>query len=178
MKQRIAVDLQSDALHLQGFRCRVCHKWHDKLPTSYSAKVPFAVALIPQEEQKERVVLTAEQCVIDQRMFFLRGRISIPIIGQDESFSWRVWAKVEQVDFTRANGTLESQAPPFQGWLNTQLPFYGGMLNCEVRVRKPVGRELHFEVVDPTFPLAVEQKRGITIDWVQEIAEVFLHPGG
>jgi hypothetical protein len=48
----------------------------------------------------------------------------------------------------------------------------------ELRVlTQPVGQRPHFEIVDSAHPLAVEQRRGITMGRVQEIAEFFLHPG-
>jgi hypothetical protein len=61
---------------------------------SYSVKVPHAVAAIPEHELDRRVVFTLDQCVIDRRAFYLRGRIPVPVTGQAEPFIWGVWARV------------------------------------------------------------------------------------
>ena len=44
------------------------------------------VAAIPDAELDRRVVFTLDQCVIDQREFYLRGRIPVPVIGRHEPF--------------------------------------------------------------------------------------------
>jgi hypothetical protein len=61
--------------------------------------------------------------------------------------------------------------------LNTQISLYGDTLNLAVRVRtQVVGRRPHFEVIDQAHPLAIEQREGISIQRVREIAEEILHP--
>ena len=75
-----------------GFDCSVCGEHHDVLPLSYSVKAPLAVTAIPLDEFEKRVVITPDQCVIDGRDFYLRGRILVPIIGLGEPFVWGVWA--------------------------------------------------------------------------------------
>jgi hypothetical protein len=61
---------------------------------SYSVKVPSAVAAIPESELDQRVVFTLDDCVIDRRQFYLRGRIPVPVISQADPFIWGVWAPV------------------------------------------------------------------------------------
>ena len=84
-----------------GFICRRCGEWHDVLPMSYSVKAPLAATRIAEEELEQRVVLTADQCVIDGRRFYLRGRIPIPVMGNAEPFIWGVWAEVNARNFLR-----------------------------------------------------------------------------
>ena len=165
----------------QGFSCTICHKWHDRLPMSYSVKVPSAVAAIPKSELDQRVVFTLDQCVIDRRQFYLRGRIPVPVIDQAEPFIWGVWAQVGEPDFVRANAMWKTEGrekeKSFRGWLNTPIPLYDGTMSLELSVQtQPVGRRPHFELVDSAHPLAVEQRNGITMTRVREIAEAFLHP--
>ena len=50
----------------------------------------MAAKEIPSEEVEKRVVLTSDQCVIDGRAFYLRGRILVPVSGLDEPFVWGV----------------------------------------------------------------------------------------
>ena len=105
------------------------------------------------------------------------------VIGLDEPFVWGVWAEVSPTNFVRTNElwTVEGREaePAFPGWLNTQLPVFGDTFNLEVSVQtQRVGKRPHFTVVDEEHPLAVEQKNGITMRRVEEIAESMLHAGG
>jgi len=163
-----------------GFQCRICGERHDVLPLSYSVKAPLAVTAIPLDEFEKRVVITPDQCVIDGRDFYLRGRILVPVIGLDEPFVWGVWAEISPKYFIRANDLWNvpgrESEPAFPGWLNTELPLFGNTINLEVAVQtQVVGRRPHFVVSDSDHPLAIEQRNGITQQRVEEIAETILH---
>ncbi len=164
-----------------AFLCTRCGAEHDPLPLSYSVKAPEAVTRIPPNELEQRVVFSPDQCVIDGRDFYLRGRIPIPVKGVEQPFIWGVWAEVSPKNFIRTNElwTVDGreQEPTFSGWLDNVILPYGDTLNLEVRVHtQPVGRRPHFEIANPDHPLAIEQREGITLLRVQEIAEELLHP--
>jgi len=178
---KMNAEFQSDDPQQQGFRCDICREWHGALPWSYSVKVPLAASRIPEHELDRRVLFSFDQCVIDGRDFYLRGRIPMPVVGHDQPFIWGVWARVSSRDFVRTNDLWKVSGreaePAYQGWLDTNIPFYGETLNLELRViTQVVGRRPHFEVVDAAHPLATEQREGISITRVQEIAQEFLHP--
>jgi hypothetical protein len=163
-----------------GFGCSVCGERH-VLPLSYSVKAPMAAGAIAVEELDQRLVLTPDQCVIDGRDFYLRGRILVPVIGLEEPFVWGVWAEVSPMNFVRTNElwSVEGREAelPFSGWLNSQLPMFGDTFNLEVNVQtQRVGQRPQFTVVNEDHPLAVEQRDGITMQRVEEIAERMLHP--
>jgi hypothetical protein len=164
-----------------GFQCSVCHLWHDVLPLSYSVKAPLAVQGIAENELLRRVIFTVDQCIVDGHNFYLRGRIPLPVLGHDQPFIWGVWVSVSRKDFVRTNELWKTAGreaePPYLGRLNTQLPLYGDILNLPVRVRtQVVGRRPHFEIMNPAHPLAIEQRQGISMQRVREIAEQILHP--
>lgn len=163
-----------------GFKCSVCGEQH-QLPISYSVKAPAAMIAMPQEEWEQRVVITPDQCVIDGRDFYLRGRIPVSVEGLDEPFIWGVWAEVSPKNFVRTNELWTAEGrenePAFPGWLNTELPLFGDTINLEVSVQtQVVGRRPQFTVVDPEHPLAVEQREGITMARIEEIAIEMIHP--
>jgi hypothetical protein len=165
-----------------GFACTVCGERHDVLPLKYSVKAPQAVLAIPQEQLEERVLLTADQCVIDNQQFFLRGRILIPVHGVDAPFVWGVWAEISPKNFLRSNELWHipgrEQEPPFTGWLNNDLFLFGNTINLELNVyTQPVGERPRFTAADPNHPLAIQQRDGISIETVQDIAEMILHRG-
>ena len=162
------------------FACRVCGERHESLPVSYSVKVPAAAIAISAEHLERRVVLTPDQCVIDGRDFYLRGRIPVPVAGLEEPFIWGVWAEVSPKSFIRSNKLWKVAGregePPFRGWLDSRLDLFGDTINLEVSIQtQVVGRRPHFTVVDRSHPLAIEQRNGITLRRVQEIAERILH---
>jgi hypothetical protein len=70
------------------------------------------------------------------------------------------------------------QEPPFSGWLNNDLFLFGDTINLELHVHtQPVGERPRFSVADPNHPLALQQRNGISIETVQDIAEMILHRG-
>ncbi len=67
---------------------------------------------------------------------------------------------------------------PYFGWLSTELsPYSPSTVNLKTHVHtRPVG-QLPFIELEPTeHPLAVEQRHGITLDRVRDIAAAVLHP--
>lgn len=62
------------------------------------------------------------------------------------------------------------------GWLATRLPYEPDTINLKTMVYiRRVGIRPYIELEPTDHPLAVEQRRGITIGRVQEIAEMILH---
>jgi hypothetical protein len=166
-----------------GFACSVCGERHDVLPLKYSVNAPQAVMAIPASEIDQRVVITADQCVIDNSSFYLRGRLLVPVHElEDAPFVWGIWAEVSPKAFLRANEIWHTegreQEPPFTGWMNTDLFLFGNTLNLEVDVHtQAVGQRPLFTVRDPNHPLARQQREGITIEEIQDIAEMIFHRG-
>ncbi|HEY4356552.1 MAG TPA: DUF2199 domain-containing protein [Acidobacteriaceae bacterium] len=163
-----------------GFTCSVCGESH-LLSLSYSFKFPLALAAIPEEERDARVVWTPDQCVIDNKDFYLRGRIPVPIHGLEEPFIWGVWAEVSPKNFIRTNELWNTEGreaePAFAGYLNSELLPYGNTVDLELSVQtQSVGRRPHFTVSDPNHPLAIEQHTGISLERIERIAEQVLHP--
>jgi hypothetical protein len=165
-----------------GFDCTICGEHHEVLPLSFSIKAPKAALAIPADEWEQRVVITADQCVVDGKTFFLRGRIPVPVIGLEEPFIWGIWAEVSPKDFIRTIELWKVEGreaqQPFPGWIDSEIPIFGDTINLEVDVwTQPVGRRPHFLMADQDHPLALEQRHGITMRRAEEIAEQMLHPG-
>ncbi|WP_182276756.1 DUF2199 domain-containing protein [Granulicella sp. 5B5] len=163
------------------FLCSICGERH-ALSLSYSVKAPKPAGEVSAAEQAARVEMTKDQCVIDGSKFYLRGRIPIPVHGLEEPFIWGVWAEVSPKTYLRADAMWKVEGrenePVFTGYLATEMPVYGNTIDLEVDVQtQRVGRRPHFFVQDPLHPIAVEQREGISLGRVQEIAEMVLHPG-
>lgn len=163
-----------------GYNCPLCGEHHAPLPLSFSAKAPSAVNAIAPEERDRRVQITADLCVIDQQRYFLRGRILLPLPEVPEPFIWGVWAEISAEDFfrTHRNWTTAGREadPPFAGRLATEIPFYPGTEELQLRVHtRPVGERPHFHVTNTLHPLAREQRDGLSLERVRAMAAAVRH---
>jgi hypothetical protein len=165
-----------------SYVCRSCGKQHEGLPMSYGAEAPAYWS--PSFADDESSLLEQEQCVIKAEHFFLRGRLVIPVVDASPGteFDWGVWVSLSAANFARALSLWTTpgreQEPPHFGWLSTELPLYEpSTLQLKTNVHtQPVGKRPLIELEPTDHPLAVEQRAGITLARVQEIAETLLHP--
>jgi hypothetical protein len=166
-----------------GFYCPTCAGRHTTLPLSFSVKAPLPVSAIPSWQIASRVVITPDQCVIDGIHFYLRGRIVIPVRDCHEPFIWGVWAQVSAKNFYRTHQLWSTPGreneSAFVGRLASDLPLFGSTLGMGVDVQtQVVGRRPHITVRSAGHPLGSEQREGITLARVEEIATALLHSAG
>lgn len=164
-----------------GFSCSCCGAHHPELPMNFTAAAP--AVWDPAFADAEDCLLSSDQCVVQGQHYFVKGLIEIPVNGGDEVFSWGVWVSLSRENFSRAadwwdRPGRESEKPYF-GWLTTDLPVYSPTtLNLKTNVHtRPLGERPFVELEPTDHPLAVEQRTGITLDRVREIAAAVLHPG-
>ncbi len=166
---------------VETFICSRCGQVHEGPPLAYGADYPEAWAAVPEAQRRRRVVLSEEQCIIDKKDFYVRARLVIPVVDGPEPFEWGVWVSLGQKSFMRmaevwSTPGRESE-PPYPGWLQTELPGYPPTLNLKGKVHtRPVGERPTLELDSIDHPLVAEQRRGITMQRVREIAELLLHP--
>ncbi len=163
-----------------GYHCHTCGKFHEGLPFDYCYDAPYYWHTIPAEEREKRASLTSDFCVIEDRDFFVRGCLPIPVIGHEQKFVWGVWVSLSQKNFPRVMELWSSpecvKEPAQFGWLSSKLPFYPDTLTLKTMVHSWSVDKRPLITVEPTdHPLAVEQRIGITVSRVQEIAEYVLH---
>lgn len=164
-----------------GFRCTGCGEWHDELPMSFGATAPFWYDAIAPEERGRRAEISSDQCILDGKHYFVRGCLELPVVDGPEPFVWGVWVSLSEASFQRMSELWETpgreQEPPYFGWLSTSLPGYPETVNLKTRVHtRPLGERPLIELEPTDHPLAVEQRRGITLERVREIASQLLHP--
>lgn len=131
----------------------------------------------------ESSTLDAEVCIIQGEHYFVRGSIEIPVIDSDIPFGWGAWVSLSGPNFKKTidliNAAGRENEPPYFGWLSTELPVYpAATLNLKTNLHtRPIGLRPTIELEPTDHPLAIEQRTGITLDRVREIAEQILHPG-
>jgi hypothetical protein len=157
--------------------CPCCGKQYDTLPFAYVVMEPDAWRAVPVDERSERGTLWTDTCIIDQQQFYVRGRILVPVAGHTEPFIFNLWAAVSQQDFVRYGQLWDverrAQEAPLAGRLANTIAGYPPALGLECKVVLQDARvRPSFELPSPDHPLALEQRRGITLDRVKEIAAV------
>jgi hypothetical protein len=173
---------------MNGYSCNICGQHHKGLPLSYGSPVPDIVFSMPEKEQKRRVVLSSDQCEVrgknlfDETFYFIVGNIGIPIIDSSEIFQWTVWVSLSKENYKKTNKLWNKPGreneQPYFGWLSTSLPkfIYPETLNLKTNVHtRQVGVRPFIELEPTEHPLSLEQRNGISLKRVQQIAELILH---
>lgn len=165
---------------MREWRCGCCGEIHGELPMHYGASAPALWFAIPDGERKRRCLLSTDQCIIDDEHFFVLGNLELPVAGVATPFSWDVWVSLSDRNFARVCELWEQRGresePPCFGWLSTSLPGYPNTLSLKTHVHtREVGRRPQVLLEPSDHPLSIEQRQGITLARVQEIAELALH---
>lgn len=170
----------SEKMPSTGYTCRTCGQYHDELPMDFGAEAPAPYYGIPEEERKTRCDLTSDLCVIDNEYFFIRGCLEIPVVDGPRPFVWGVWTSLSKQNFQRTIELWDTPGresePPYFGWLCTSLPLYPSTLHLKTHVHTRPGNQRPLVELEPTdHPLAIEQRNGISMERVREIAEALMH---
>jgi hypothetical protein len=165
----------------EGFKCATCGRTHQSLPRSFAADFPDLYANMKREERDVHAIIGSDQCVVDQRWFFIRGCLEIPVLGSTEPFLWGLWASVREEVFDEISESWEEAGRekirgPFKGRLANSLSIYPETLNLKVKILiQPVARRPLFIVEELEHPLGIEQQDGISEERSREMASLLLH---
>ncbi|HWY70709.1 MAG TPA: DUF2199 domain-containing protein [Terriglobales bacterium] len=175
---------ESESPH--GFYCSNCKEFHPGLPFSFGTDSPDNYAEIDESDRPQRAVLSSDQCIIDEREFYIRGIVEVPIIGFADNFLWGLWVNVWPNDFERIHANWETPGReeligPFKGRLANGLrdiyqPSLAN-LKCTIRIQ-PIHQRPTIFIDEPSHPLAIEQRNGITLERVQHLAGRLVHRMG
>lgn len=71
---------------VEGIRytCATCGEEHEGLP-DLAFDAPYYYGTVPEAEREGRAALTSDTCVIDDKDFFVRARLPIPILDTRSS---------------------------------------------------------------------------------------------
>lgn len=150
-----------------SYICATCGKLHEGPPFSFGADFPDMYANMKREDRENRSSVSSDQCIIDEKWFFIRGCLEIPIIG-DDVFVWGLWAIVYPEVFDELHECWELQSRetkfgPYKARLANSLALYPETLNLKLTMKvQPVGVRPLLLVDEPDHPLAIEQRTGIT----------------
>jgi hypothetical protein len=164
-----------------SYKCATCGQVHEGLPMSFAADSPDMYANMNRSERDVRCVRGSDQYIIDEKWFFIRGCLEIPITDSDEVFLWGLWASVREEVFDEISESWElvgreKSRGPFKGRLGNSLAEYPETLNLKLRIMlRPVGQRPLFVIEEPDHPLAIEQSLGIARERALAMAALVLH---
>jgi hypothetical protein len=162
------------------FVCTCCGHAIDDVPRGWATPAPDYWSAVPADGDS---FLDEELCFIDapdggEPHFFIRGNIEIPVHGDgEEPLVYTVWASLSPASFRRAverwTDADRADDPPFFGWLSTSLPGYPETLSLKTHVHtRPPGLRPLIELEPTDHPLAVEQRSGVPLHRVGEVAQL------
>ena len=164
-----------------SWKCTVCGKPHEETPASFAADFPDMYANMNREDRETRAVIGTDQCVIDQKWFFVRGCLEVPINESDDVFLWGLWASVREDVFDEITDCWETPGRektrgPFKGRLGNSLSVYPETLNLKLKlIIQPVGARPLFIIEESGHLFGAEQQSGISQGRAIELASLLLH---
>jgi len=162
------------------FKCSTCGEIHTGVPT-FGTDYPTAVLTVPEHEREARVELGSDDCVIDEKEFYVRGCIEIPVHGYNDPFVWGTWVSLSEENFSKFveffDQDRRSHIGPFFGWHCCEFIVYDdSCVNLKTQVHLRDNGIRPFIELEPTsHQLAIEQREGMSEERLIEIFETMMH---
>lgn len=72
------------------FKDLTCEHPQPALPMSYTSEAPFYYYDASDDERQNDFELYSEICIMNQEHFFVRGCAEIPVLNEEEFFTWNI----------------------------------------------------------------------------------------
>ena len=181
---KVLSDMSSSSTEEEfGFVCDCCGEWHSG-PPSFGYDRPLQYYDVPEPERDDRIDIDSDSCAIDERQFYIRCTLDIPVIGFDEPFCWGVWLSQSETNFHQyrsARGKNNLGVSTF-GWLAVTMPGYVGVdkegrlvqLRAVARWQQE-GTRPQVELSISQHQLYLDQKNGISVDRMKHFLSLLPH---
>ena len=168
------------------WKCGSCEEWHTGPCLDFGYDSPHywseaheessrVAGLLPiGSKNRSETFLNEDYCAINDRDFFVRGLVQLPIIGTADNFCWGVWGSLSRENFETLLKEEEDpkrvELPAMFSWLSTQIPECPDTLSLKMYacIQEPGNRPI-FELEKTDHPLSLEFHEGITPERVKEI---------
>jgi hypothetical protein len=160
--------------------CLSCGEVHEGLPLDFGFDEPAHW----DGRRHDHDFLDADLCSwtddVGTRCYFVRGVLEIPVHELGERFAYGVWGSLSEESFERVVARWEDpdrvDDPPYFSWLSNSIPGYPETLNLRANVvTAALDLRPSITLLDDEHPLAVEQREGISVARVEEIAGLLMH---
>ena len=161
-----------------AFTCSVCGQDHDERLLDIRLGLPGDIHGLDPEERTQRAWLADDFAVLDDRRFFVRGLLELPIPSIGNRFAYGTWCEVAMPDFQELMRRWHSdeQFAPVQCVLANELDPYRDTTGLSATLHATSPDKLPtVELEDSPHELALDQRAGITVGRSDELAAVVLH---
>jgi hypothetical protein len=84
---------------INGFYCSTCGQYHDEVPMDFASLTPDQVPVDVIEGKNPSIILTSDWCIVENKEFFVRGCLEIPVIDFQRPFVYSVWVSLSERNF-------------------------------------------------------------------------------
>lgn len=168
------------------WKCGSCDEWHTGpcLDFGYGAPIywrkeyektsPATNVSADRNQEWPKTFLSDDYCSIEDRDFFVRGNIHLPVIGTTETLRWGVWGSLSRDHFEQLmrthDGRKRVELRPMFSWLSNRIREYPDTLNLKMYAHiQNSNLRPKFELELTSHPLSQEYHHGITAERVKEI---------
>lgn len=158
-------------------KCPCCEKMVPANDVELVYRKPDAIASMNEDEIDDSCKYTDDYFVFDDKYFYLRCVIPLPVHDTGREYSIGAWAQVSEKGFQKVwdlwDEDDQSSEPPIKGLLANNIHLNGDNINSEVLVQltgaksRPVIR-----IKDENISLYNEQVCGITIHRASEYSDL------
>lgn len=157
-----------------SWTCECCGQQFDTLPMDFAFHAPQDWFDIPEAERASRTKLSRDLCMIDRRKFYVRGCIEVPVSDHAEFLIWGVWVSVSEKIFRYIYDHWDDQEDSRQALPGELCNWPSGYpdsrgIRCDVFLRSG-NRRPRIVLEEINHPLSIEQRTGISLKRVKEIA--------
>lgn len=159
------------------FKCSKCDEIHKGVP-GFGTRAPIYYFGIPEDEREARVELSSDTCVIDQKEFFVRGCLELPVESTSEPFIFGAWISLSESGFQRFLELMDVEdrenEPPMVGWFSSWFWQYEETERLVARILfRNNGTRPLIELKPIDHPLVIAQRDGLTRQEVVDIYEYY-----
>ena len=150
------------------YTCSTCGKEHEGLPSDWGFKLPDEVHALSYIERYKRAKYNADLCTLDEQRHFIRGVLPIPLVDQDDTFGWGIWAEVNRSTHDAYVEAFNSDAPEpahRTGVLVNHVPGYSETSGLAV------GIQFNAKGARPTFTFATGVVHGLAHEQLSGISQ-------
>lgn len=157
-----------------AYVCQCCGETHEGLPLDIAFGKPGAYFHTPPRQRKAKWKLGPDACVFNEKRFFIRGCLFVPVKDVQQFFVWGLWAEVSRHVFERhqtlfhADGTKEPSYPACLSVEHEER--YRGLDLLPIILQfGPATQRPRFQLQPSNHWLRRDQENGITLHYVHRM---------
>jgi hypothetical protein len=159
-------------------KCSQCGEEHSIEDMELTFLRPDDVASLSEEERGCKVQESGDRCIVEDKQFFIRALLPLPVFGREEPYCIGLWVEVEKTAFERIyelwSEPDQASEPPFSAKIANTIPILPNTvgLSAFLYLTGPSTRP-NVVLSHEEHTLCIEQKIGITAHRAYEYTSIF-----